>query len=421
MSAAAPSRRRARSDVALRADPAVELVGVTSPGRAGWWPRTSCPAATAGAVLPVAGGHVVEHGVPGDRGPRLAGARVATGAPMTTASSASQSIACEAAGSTMSSSRPDQRPANFAKSVGYSGSVAAHLQDVGAVVEPDADDLPRRRDERGEPAGRACGRPVRRGRESASRVGEQRAQVGCASSTRRRRATTGRPGTPSADRSRASCGRPLRRRDPVQAEPLVDRGVAEPEEVEAAPRSPAQDRARTARRTGRRARRPRPPPHGDPPLAVEHLPDGGRRPPPRRGRGAGRAAGGTRCASSAGRPRRWSGWCSAPRRGRARDVADIPRPPARAARPAPRRCAPSGRPSAVSRGRVRRPIGRSPGWPHSRSVARALRRRRGSGLVGPELEEGAARVVLDEGMSSPSIQAIGRSLMLWWPWQPSPA
>ena len=198
------------------------------------------------------------------------------------------------------------------------GQLAAHLEDVGAVVEPDADDLARLRHERCEVgAGRgrcsgpapaaACLLPVRVGRAARRRRRSPARRAG-----RRRRGR--RPVTVGGADGGELHVRPSR--IGTRCRRVEDRRVAEAEQVECAgvrPSGPASEETDQAvpRRDDEHVaalHRPRLVADSHPPGAVEHLED--RRPDLAqrlRSRDP-HPSGASRCGWSAGRRRRWSDW-----------------------------------------------------------------------------------------------------------------
>ncbi len=90
------------------------------------------------------------------------------------------------------------------------------------------------------------------------------------------------------------------------------------------------------------------------------------------------------------------------------------RSPAPAVRSAPRRCAPSGRRPSGELGWSGWPIGRSPGWPHSRSPRERSGRFTGGELVGAELEESRVQLGDERDVEAvePGHRLVGDVLVL---------
>ena len=279
-----------------------------------------------GAELVVPHADVVHDGVAGDRGAASSRSAPRTAVPTTTTSSHSQSTA-SAAGRERDvvAARPMSALRELREEGRVLGKVPAHLQDVRAVVEPDAHDLGRARNQR-RPGGfrpAVCCGPAAGGSLAPSRAWP---------AARRRRRHRGSAWPPATDRRpstrTATVPSDVRRVATftsafvVRRHRVPDRS-SDPVEGAAARRSGRRrigtgrtrrlgltgTRApRTARRRGRPCRaRGAPVAEDDGSGAVEHLPDRGPDlPPGRRGRRP-RAAGGTRRGWSAGRRRRWSG------------------------------------------------------------------------------------------------------------------
>ena len=91
--------------------------------------------------------------------------------------------------------------------------------------------------------------------------------------------------------------------------------------------------------------------------------------------------------------------------------------------PARGRCAPTGRRAAGCRARpAGTPIGVRPGWPHSRSDRERSGVARSSSVISSRPNsKNWASVAYWNGMSRPSIHAIGWSVALWWACQFQPA
>ena len=155
--------------------------------------------------------------------------------PTTTTSSHSQStLSAAVSGISIGRSGPISASRELREQGGVLGERAAHLQDVRPVVQPDADILPgcgmtMFRGRPAQPRGPRSTRPAR----SASPHGQQGQPTSAAPSIRtpvlpstvRRGAVRGANGGQSHRAASSIC-------DPVEMQPLDDRGVGEPEQIE---------------------------------------------------------------------------------------------------------------------------------------------------------------------------------------------